>query len=155
MSTSSRSGAPHPMREVREYVIQSLYQWMMDPTSVATLPSRGDGIAQPDIYKSYIQGAIEIFPAAQEHIILKLSDGQWDRLHITEQAIMVLVVYELSVCHNTPYRVIINEAVELAKKYGGDESHRLVNGLADQLAITIRPLEVTMMRKGGRDDRSQ
>lgn len=54
--------------------------------------------------------------------------------------------YEMVNCPETPYRVIINEAIELAKGFGGSEGHKYVNGVLDKLAMALRPLEVESRR---------
>ena len=56
--------------------------------------------------------------------------------------------YELSKRIDVPYRVVINEAVELAKSFGATESHKYINGILDKLAIRLRAAEVAERRKG-------
>ena len=63
-----------------------------------------------------------------------------------EHALLLLGAFELRHGIETPYRVIINEAIELAKKYGGTDGHKFVNGVLDRLAASIRPEEVTASR---------
>lgn len=61
--------------------------------------------------------------------------------------------YELKLCPETPYRVIINEAIELAKNFGGTDGHRFVNGVLDKLAPLLRAAEVEDARKNPRKKR--
>ena len=129
----------HPMRQVRELVLQSFYQWLIHPNSV---DPNSQHLEKVDAYQLAVSRVKDLYPEAKLAIITVLSDNQWNRLHLIEQAIMVQVYYELLECPKLPYRVIINEAVELAKKYGGDQSHRLVNVLSDKLALILRPIEV-------------
>lgn len=63
-----------------------------------------------------------------------------------EHALLLLGAFELRHGIETPYRVIINEAIELAKKYGGADGHKFVNGVLDRLAASIRPEEVAATR---------
>ncbi|MDQ5959260.1 MAG: transcription antitermination protein NusB, partial [Pseudomonadota bacterium] len=56
--------------------------------------------------------------------------------------------YELQAYPETPYRVIINEAIELAKSYGGTDGHKYVNGVLDKLAAKLRPVEVEARQRG-------
>jgi N utilization substance protein B len=65
-----------------------------------------------------------------------------------EHAILLLGAFELRHDIETPYRVVINEAIELAKTYGGTDGHKFVNGVLDRLAANIRPEEVTATRQG-------
>ena len=145
MKHSGRGHTLHPMRVIREAVVQSLYGWLIHPHQAA-VEQRMDSEAQQVMYVAYLQGCIEISDEAKEHITSKLTDHQWSRLFVTEQAIMILVYYELAMRHEVPYRVVLNESIELAKKYGGDESPKFINGLADQLAPQLRVLEITMQK---------
>jgi N utilization substance protein B len=63
-----------------------------------------------------------------------------------EHAILLLAAHELSFDIETPYKVVINEAIELTKKYGGTDAHRFVNGVLDRLATEVRPDEVNAIR---------
>jgi N utilization substance protein B len=63
-----------------------------------------------------------------------------------EHAILLLGAHELTHDLETPYKVVINEAIELAKKYGGTDGHRFVNGVLDRLATKLRPAEITNVR---------
>jgi N utilization substance protein B len=63
-----------------------------------------------------------------------------------EHAILLLAAHELSLDIETPYKVVINEAIELTKKYGGTDAHRFVNGVLDRLATALRPDEVNAIR---------
>ncbi len=64
-----------------------------------------------------------------------------------ELAILRLATYELIYRLDIPYRVVINEAVELAKTFGAEAGHKFVNGILDKLAITTRPAEIKTQRK--------
>ena len=65
-----------------------------------------------------------------------------------ERAILVLAAWELKHRAEIPYRVVINEAVELAKAYGGTDGHKFVNGVLDKLAATIRSAEIAAVAEG-------
>jgi len=64
-----------------------------------------------------------------------------------EHAILLLSVFELRHDIETPYRVVINEAIELAKKYGGTDGHKFINGVLDRLAANLRPEEVAATQR--------
>jgi N utilization substance protein B len=68
-------------------------------------------------------------------------DRPIDQLSPIERAILWLGAFELTACAETPLPVIINEAVELAKRFGGTDGHRYVNGVLDHLAAQVRPQE--------------
>jgi len=73
-------------------------------------------------------------------------DRPVERVDPVESAVLRLGAYELAHCADVPYRVVINEAVELAKTFGAEQGHRYVNGVLDQLAKAVRPNE--MLAKG-------
>lgn len=132
----------HPMRQAREFVVKAMYQWLVNEDSVDALLQRCQDTLKPEVCRQSVMRSIALFDEAVAFITPLLSDQQWARLHLTEQAILVQVYYELLECIDIPYRVIINESVELAKLYGGDESFRLINRLADRMALMLRSLEV-------------
>ncbi len=70
-------------------------------------------------------------------------DRAMDELSPVEGAILLLAAFELKHCPQTPFRVAINEAIELAKDYGGTDGHKYINGVLDKLAASLRPDEVT------------
>jgi N utilization substance protein B len=69
-------------------------------------------------------------------------DRPFPELSPIEALLLLMAAYEFAHCLETPYRVIINEAIELAKVYGGTEGHRYVNGVLDKVALKLRALEV-------------
>jgi len=69
-----------------------------------------------------------------------------EELSPVEHAVLLLGAFELRHGVETPYRVVINEAIELAKKYGGTDGHKFVNGVLDRLAASLRPQEVAAAR---------
>ena len=79
-------------------------------------------------------------------------DRNFADLSPIEACILLAGAYELVNCPQTPYRVIINEAIELTKGFGGTDGHKYVNGVLDKLAARLRPVEVEAKRasrKGG------
>jgi N utilization substance protein B len=69
-------------------------------------------------------------------------DRPVEQLSPIERALLLMAAYELTVALDVPYRVAINEAVELAKSYGGTDGYKYVNGVLDKLAAQVRPGEV-------------
>ena len=69
-------------------------------------------------------------------------DRAWDEVSPIERCILLLGACELRLHPETPYRVIINEAIELAKTFGGTDGHKFVNGVLDKLAAVLRPSEI-------------
>ena len=69
-------------------------------------------------------------------------DRPWKEVSPIESAILLIGAFELTNLPETPYRVIINEAIELAKSFGGTDGHKYVNGILDKLAVTVRADEI-------------
>ena len=73
-------------------------------------------------------------------------DRKTSLLSPVEHALLLIGAYELRNCLDIPYRVVINEAVELAKSFGGTDGHKYVNGVLDKAAGDLRPAEVAARR---------
>ena len=73
-------------------------------------------------------------------------DRQFARLSPIERAILYIGAYELSAHPNTPFKVVLNEAVELGKSFGGTDGYRFVNGVLEKIAQALRPEEVARSR---------
>lgn len=79
-------------------------------------------------------------------VLARHADRKTTELSPVEHAVLMIGVYELRHCIEIPYKVAINEAVELAKSFGGTDGHRYVNGVLDKAAAELRPAEVTANR---------
>lgn len=106
-----------------------------------------DLAAQPDYKRAdldylrlLLRGVSEDSSALEVRLAAHL-DRAPEALSPVEHAILLIGAYELSACLDVPYRVAINEAVELAKKFGGTDGHKYVNGVLDKLAPLMRPEE--------------
>ena len=75
-------------------------------------------------------------------------DRPIDQLSPVERAVLLVAAFELKNHIDIPYRVVINEAVELAKTFGGADGYKYVNGVLDKLALTLRPSEAQASRGG-------
>jgi len=107
-------------------------------TSSHTPPDAG-------FFTALLQGAVREAPEARK-IIEPLLTRAIPELSPVEHAILLLSVFELRHDVETPYRVVINEAIELAKKYGGADGHKFINGVLDRLVDSLRPEEVAATR---------
>ncbi len=92
--------------------------------------------------------------AALDAVLARHADRKTTLLSPVEHAVLMVGVYELMNCIEIPYRVAINEAVELAKTFGGTDGHRYVNGVLDKCAGELRAVEVRSapQRSGARRD---
>jgi N utilization substance protein B len=152
MNPPERKGS---RRRSREFALQGLYQWQLAGTDVATIEqqlSAAKGFDKTD--RSYfsallagaIQGAQRLEQSLQPYL-----DRECARLSPVERAILLIAAYELENQPDVPYRVVINEAVELAKSYGGTDGFKYVNGVLDKLAEKMRPHEAAKKPIGVRD----
>lgn len=98
-----------------------------------------------EFFAALLQGAVQAAPEART-IIEPLLSRSVAELSPVEHAILLMAYFELRHGVETPYRVIINEAIELAKKYGSSDGHKFINGVLDRLAGKLRPVEVESMR---------
>jgi transcription antitermination protein NusB len=137
-------------RRSRELAVQGLYQWQLsgkDPTLIAAELAENEDFAKSDTgyFRTLLNGAIDN-AAALETEITPLLDRAFRELSPVERGILLLGGYELMRELEVPYRVVINEAVELAKVYGGTDGHKFVNGVLDKLAGRLRRVEVEAAR---------
>ena len=137
-------------RRSREFALQGLYQWQLAGTDAATIEqqmSAAKGFDQTDrsYFSSLLAGAIREAQRLEQSLQPYL-DRKCAELSPVERAILLIAAYELENQPDVPYRVVINEAVELAKSYGGTDGFKYVNGVLDKLAADKRPYEFAKKR---------
>ncbi len=141
----------------RELVLRALYEWQVARSDLAALlvhmeEEEGDGVRLSDeanmgFFRELLEGVLKASPALDEALAPHL-DRAVAELSPIEHAILLIGAYELSHTLNVPYKVAINEAVNLAKKYGGTDGHKFVNGVLDKLAKVTRQVEVEAAGRG-------
>ncbi|CAN5361535.1 hypothetical protein BH24PSE2_BH24PSE2_03770 [soil metagenome] len=121
--------------------MQALYQWQLAGQSAAELCAQFDaaglGGADADYFRELVEGVIA-GSAELDARIGQFADREVARLDPVERAILLLAVYELEHRPDVPHAVVINEAVELGKRFGATEGHRYVNALLDRAARALR-----------------
>ena len=135
-----------PRHRAREFALQGLYQWLLnneDATTVVTNIRAAHGFekADGDHFAALLYGAIKDSVSLRE-AIAPVIDRRVDELSPIEHAVLLIGAYELKNNLDIPYRVVINEAVELTKSFGGIDGHKYVNGVLDKLAPKLRAEEV-------------
>jgi len=138
---SSRSAR----RRSRELALQGLYQWLVggrDAASIQAQPLDDEPIHGVDSahYGELLNGAITHADTLRA-LFAPYLDRSVNVLSPVEHAILLIASYELQYRVEIPYRVVINEAVELAKSFGGTDGFRYVNGVLDKLVAQLRPAE--------------
>ena len=149
-----RSSAPRKnmRRRSREFALQGLYQWQLtgkDPVIIATELAESNEFQKCDVdyFRLLLNGAVAHAAELEAHITPSL-DRKFRELSPVERGILLLSGYELLHELEVPYRVVINEAVELAKSFGGTDGYKYVNGVLDKLAPRLREVEVRAGRGG-------
>lgn len=135
----------NPRARARRLAVQAVYQWQMAGQDVADIcvQFRADGEfgkADPDYFEGLVRGVVARRDELDGHIA-PLLDRPLDEVDPVERAVLRLGTYELLARPEIPYRVVLNEAVELAKLYGAEQGHRYVNGVLDKLARLLRAQE--------------
>jgi len=141
-------------RRSREIALQGLYEWLLSGEEVAVIDAHMreyEGFDKCDaahfeiLLHGSIAEAVDIDAALTRHV-----DRKTTQLSPVEHGVLMIGAYELKHCIDIPYRVVINEAVELAKSFGGTDGHKYVNGVLDKTAADLRPVEVEAARAARR-----
>jgi len=132
-------------RKARRLIMQALYQWRLsdnEPDEIAMDFQEGSHGKVDWGYFSSVFLAIPPQKAALQAHFEDLLDRDIATIDPIEWALLMLGSFELAERVDVPYKVTINEAVELAKTYGASESHKYINGVLDKLAKKLRPAEL-------------
>ena len=135
-----------PRHRAREFALQGLYQWLLnneDATTVVNNIRAAHGFEKDDADHF----AVLLYGAIKDSVALRASfapliDRGVAELSPIEHGVLLIGAFELKNNLEIPYRVVINEAVELTKSFGGIDGHKYVNGVLDKLAPKLRPDEV-------------
>jgi N utilization substance protein B len=146
---------PTPRRMSRELAMQGIYQWLFTGDPAATVLKNlseleGFGAADARFLKSELKGAIGEAEGLRAQLE-PLADRKWEEVSPVERAILLLGAWEIVHNPEIPYKVTINEAIELGKRFGGTDGHKYVNGILDKLAAAVRPDEVAEKRRQKRN----
>jgi len=134
----------------REFVLQGLYQWLVaggEPGPVEAQLRASEGFAKCS--NAWFTGLWRGITSHFEALVAAFApflDRDPSELSPIEKCVLAIGAWELLHEPGIPYRVAINEAVELAKSYGGTDGHKYVNGVLDKLAARARPAEVSPAR---------
>ena len=135
----------HARARARRYAMQALYQWDLSGTDLKLI--RQQFLVNEDFSKAdqpYFMELLSDLPKQADVVDQNISgfiDRPFAQLDPVERAILRIAVYELLVRVEIPYRVVINEAVQLARKFGAEQGHAFVNGVLDKAAARLRATE--------------
>jgi N utilization substance protein B len=155
-ASSRRPARPRKSRrKSRELVLKGLYQWRLTGYPLATIEQQlqeDELFAEVDLshFSALLHGVVGQAAELDMQLAPHL-DRKAEGLSPIEHSILRLAAFELVQQPETPYRVVINEAVELAKQYGGTDGYKYVNGVLDKLAAEVRAAEVKAKRQPVRE----
>ena len=135
----------------RKCTVQALYQWQMTGNNLSSIEinfleeERLKG-AQKSYFKKLFYGVPKQLDVIDD-ALAEFVDRAVEKIDPVERAVLRLSVYELINCLETPYRVIINEGVNLAKEFGAEGSHKYINGVLDKIAQKKRSVEINARKK--------
>jgi len=133
-------------RKARHYGMQALYQWHMAGASLTDIEAefRADyDFSHVDL--EYFQALLHEIPACVDELeetLEPLLDRKLDDLDPIERTLLRMGTFELARRPDVPYKVVLNEAVALAKKFGATDGHKYINGVLDQVARQLRKVEI-------------
>jgi len=154
-SSKPRTGAgKSARRRARELALQGLYEWLVgraDPAAIDAHMREQEGFERCDSqhFDALLHGCARE-SAALDAVLAHHADRKTSEMSPVEHGVLLIGAYELAHCADVPYKVAINEGVELAKSFGGTDGHKYVNGVLDKAAMELRPVEVEASRAARR-----
>lgn len=135
-------------RRAREIALQALYAWKL---------AGGDALAEAKTLEGWVRcdqnfaaeliGEVVSKSASLEAMILPHLDRSLASLSPVERVVLLIGTYELSARVETPFKVVLNEAIELGRSFGGTDGHKFINGVMEKLALELRAGEIARLRQ--------
>ena len=129
----------------REVALQALYAWQLSGADPLDEARSNESYERSDFLEELLRG-VHARAAELEALIAPHLDRPFARLSPIERAILYIGSFELTAHPETPFKVVLNEAVELGKSFGGTDGYRFVNGVLEKIAVALRPEEVARSR---------
>jgi len=150
--TVSASSLSAQRRKARHYAMQALYQWQMAGSKPSDIEAefRSDNDmthVDRDYFHDLLRNTPRQISEIDHHITSVLQDKSLQELDPVSLALLRMAAYEFSARVDVPYKVVINEAVSLAKKFGPTDAYKFINGTLDKLAASLRSVEVAAENK--------
>lgn len=144
--------SPAARRKARHYAMQGLYQWKMAGANLSAIEAefRADNDmthVDVDYFHELLHETPKHLDEVQAVFAPHLQDRSLNELDPVTEALLHMSAYELKYRMDVPYKVVINESVALAKKFGATDSHKFVNGVLDRAATEARAVEVNAEKK--------
>lgn len=142
---------PTARRHARHYVLQAMYQWQLSGASPTEIEAQFIATQiKKELDLDYFKELLHAIPEQHEtldKLITPFLTRPLSELDPIELAIMRIAAYELANRLDVPYKVVINEALDLTKKFGSVEGYKFVNGVLDQVARKMRTVEINNVKK--------
>jgi transcription antitermination protein NusB len=140
---------PRKRRMSRRFAMQAIYQWLLTGNEMDYISRQftvDEYARQMDVefFNKILNGVLEHHIKLCEilgRVMTKDSERSLEQVDPIERSILLLGTYEFAHCYESPYRVVINEAIELAKIYGAEDSFKYINAVLDKLMPSLRPVE--------------
>lgn len=133
-------------RKARKLIMQALYQWQMTGSEVAEIEAQFRAEYKGKTDWNYFHEVFSSIPPQVSELdsrMIAYLDREIKTLDPVERALLRLGVYELAYRLDVPYKVVINECIDLAKVFGATESYKYINGILDKVSKELRPLEIS------------
>ncbi len=132
--------------KARRYAVQAIYQWQMSGTPIHEIQSqflaiKNNATFDTDYFADLLNGVVNHHEQLDE-LLTPCMSRSISELDPIERAVLRISTYELVYCLQIPYKVIINEALDLTKMFGTVDGFKFVNGVLDKLAQQVRALEI-------------
>ncbi|MDH5204974.1 MAG: transcription antitermination factor NusB [Hylemonella sp.] len=149
-----KAAAKSGRSRAREFALQALYQHLVGKNDAASIDAftrdlAGFNKADAAHYDALLHGCVAQADALDQ-LITPLLDRKLEELSPIERGVMWMGAYELQHCPDVPWRVVLNECIELAKEFGGTDGYKYVNGVLNGLAPQLRAAEVQADQGRGR-----
>ena len=146
MENKEKIQKPSTRKKARRYAVQAIYQWHMSGNQIKDIEQQfletiNAKKVDIDYFTDILVNTLSEIQQIDE-LITPILDRDFEEINPVELAILRLACYELKSRIDVPYRVIINEALELTKTFGAQDGHKFVNGILDKLAKDTRKMEI-------------
>ena len=136
---------PSLRKKARRYALQGLYQWHLSGSEINDIEQQFlETINQAKVDVTYFREILVntlVSVSEMDELITPFMDRDFSEINPVELSVLRLACYELKARLDVPYKVVINEALELTKTFGATDGHKFINGVLDKLAKQLRPTE--------------
>lgn len=151
MSRRPEGFDPVARSRARRRALQAVYAWQMSGTSAREVIAQfaheqAREVADLEYFEDLVRG-VDRHCEALDHALAPFLDRDIEQVDPIERAVLRIAAYELRERRDVPYRVVINEAIETAKRFGAEHGHTYVNGVLDRAAAVWRAAEVQAPRR--------